>query len=57
MKRSAWLKDNMKIKRLEYIHNKKILPHDSYTLEGHQRALTQQALKMVLRYEQTGVLD
>ena len=47
----------MNIKRLEYIHNKKILPHDSYTLEGHQSAIRKQARIMVQKYEETGVLD
>ena len=57
MKRSAWIKDNMKIKRLEYLYSKRIMTHDTYTLQGHQRAIRTEARIMVQKYQETGVLD
>ena len=57
MKKSTWKKDTERIRKLDYLHKRKYGKTFKYTFEGHQRAISEQALQLVQKYEQTGVLD
>ena len=55
--KTKWKNDTLLIRRLDYIHNSKYGKTFKYTIEGHQRTINEQVLRMILKYEQTGVIE